>query len=152
MTRTIWIGAMLLAWPGATHAACTLSSTGVAFGVYNPVSTTAKDATGTVTLTCTADSGSASYDVKLSPGGGGASYAARRMASGANFLPYQLFRNSARTQIWGDGTASTFVNSGNSQLPRRGGTRVMQVYGRIASQLTVNPGAYTDVVIATVTY
>jgi hypothetical protein len=50
MMRKMCLGAMLLAGAGGAQAACTLSATGVAFGVYNPAATTPKLAGGNVTV------------------------------------------------------------------------------------------------------
>jgi len=150
MMRKICFGTLLLA-SGAAQAACTVSSTGIAFGIYNPSATVANDATGSGTLSCTKGSGGKSIVVTFNKGGG-ASFAGRRMASGSNILPYQIYRDAARTEILGDGTAGTFDLKGPNNLPKNGGTANFTVYGRIAKQLTVNPGSYTDVVIITVTF
>jgi spore coat protein U-like protein len=151
MTRNLGFAAMLLIWSGGAKAACTLSTTGVPFGIYNPSATTDKLINGTITITCTPSSGSSSYQIALSTGGG-TSYAGRRMASGANLLPYQLFVDAALTQIWGNGTSGTSVATGTSTVPINGGSHVFQVHGRIVAKRVANPGSYTDTIIATVTY
>jgi spore coat protein U-like protein len=60
-------------------------------------------------------------------------------------LNYDLYFNSTRTQIWGDGTAGTVVWSTGFLS----GTRSHTVYGRIPALQNVTIGAYTDTVIVT---
>lgn len=48
------------------------------------------------------------YVVTLSTGISG-TYAARTMVSGPNTLTYNMYVDTARTQIWGDGSPGTSV-------------------------------------------
>lgn len=137
--------------PVAVRAACTVSSSGVAFGTYNPFSTSPTDATGDITLTCTAGSGSGAYSVGLSVGGG-SSYSARRMTSGSNLLPYQVYSNAARSTVWGDGTAGTSTATAGDNRPQVGGSTSLPIYGRIVAQIAVAPGSYSDTLTVTVVY
>lgn len=145
---------MLLA-PAMAQATvtCTASATAVAFGVYNPFSSSPLNTTGTVTVTCsTTFIDSVSYTVSLSIGGG-SSYAGRRMNSGSNLLPYQLYKDAASSQIWGDGSGGTSTNTYSGILFFAPITNNHTVYGRIpASQTTVIPGSYTDTITVTVSY
>ena len=71
------------------------------------------------------------------------------MTSGANLLNYNLYVDAARTNVWGDGSGTTFTiaNSGT------GAAQAVNVYGRVPSgQTTVPPGGYADTVAVTVTY
>lgn len=132
-------------------AACTVSTAGVAFGTYNPFSGTADTATGSVTVACTAGAGSGPYTLSLSIGGG-ASYAARAMTSGANMMAYQLYDDAGRTIIWGDGTGGSAVVNGVDTVPNSGGSSIYQIYGRVAAGLVVAPGSYADTVTVTISY
>lgn len=152
MRLTRWMACALgLLAPVALQAACTVSSSGIAFGSYNPFATSPDDATGTIVLNCSAGSGSGAYGVALSVGGGG-SYAARRMSSGSNLMAYQVYTSAARTTIWGNGTPGTAAVSAGDNRPQVGGSTSLTVYGRIAAQLVVAPGSYTDVLTITVNY
>jgi spore coat protein U-like protein len=137
--------------PASGQAACTVSASGVAFGVYNPSSVSPTDAVGTVTLSCSPMSGPGNYEIGLSIGGGG-SYARRAMGSGRFTLPYQLYSNAWHGQIWGDGTGGSSVVIGTDNIPARGGTSTYRVYGRIPARLRVSPGTYTDLIVVTVTF
>lgn len=142
---------MLLAPAGAQADECTVSATAVAFGVYNPFSASPLDTTGTVTVHCFGFLfENANYTIRFSTGGG-AGYA-RRMSSGSALLSYQLYRNAARTEIWGDGSGGTFTIAVNQNYTAEIYIN-HTVYGRIpASQTTVSPGSYTDTITVTVTY
>ena len=151
MTR--WLAAaLLLAASTAADAACTVSASGVAFGVYITTSTTPTDFTGTVQITFGKKSGDGSYRIALSRGGA-ASYATRRMIFGGFTLPYQLYTDAAHTRIWGDVSSGVFVVTGTDDIPKKGGTSTYQVYGRIAARQNARPGGgYLDTIVATLTY
>jgi len=87
---------------------CSVSATALTFGSYDPSSATARDSTGTITVTCTATvlGISASWDILLSTGSS-PSFTPRRMFNGGNSMQYNLYTNAARTQVWGDGTGGT---------------------------------------------
>jgi spore coat protein U-like protein len=137
------IALMLLA-PAAARANCNIFHTNVAFGVYNPTSDSPADFSGTLTLTCNAGSGSGSYTIVLSTGADSGTYAGRNMLGGGTDLPYQLFRDAAHTQIWGNGTGGSVIFTGSDGLPKTGGTAEITVYGQIAAHRTVPLGSYVD--------
>jgi spore coat protein U-like protein len=99
--------ALLVSGLAEPALACTATAIGVNFGTYNPRSATVTDSTGTISVTCPII---ASFSVALGTGGGG-SFTGRRMANGAFNLGYQLYTDSARTIVWGNGTAGTATQS-----------------------------------------
>lgn len=164
-------GAVLLALLGfgataeARAASCTVSSIGVAFGVYDPLATAPNDATGTVTVTCvwTSAGGPGTQRVRpviaLSAGLSPSTYAQRVLRTLAgDRLNYNLYRNTARTQIFGNGSSGTVTaptSPATLSLPPSGtprtGTRA--IYGRMpALQSTAVPGSYSDTITVTVTF
>lgn len=137
------------AW--AVLDSCTVSASGVGFGAYNPFSGSSLDSTGTVTVSCFGLLGGV-FQVALSTGGSG-TYSPRRMASGANTLSYNLYVDSPRTQIWGDGSGGTLIQSLNCVLLCLGIPQNFTVYGRIpASQTGTHSGTYGDTITVTVTF
>jgi spore coat protein U-like protein len=151
-------GAIVLA-PSPADAACnpsslcscTVTATGVSFGAYNPLSTAARDSTGSVRVRCTllvALPGS--FTVDLNAGASG-TYANRTLRSGASSLNYNLFTDLARTQIWGNGAGgSVRVTHNFSNLLVV--DRTFTAYGRIAARQNVRAGSYSDTITVTVTY
>ena len=151
MTLRISVCCLALAVPGGAQAACSVSATGVAFGVYDATAAAPDDAAGAISVTCTPLSGVAGYTISLSAGSSG-SYAARRMTSGGSTLSYQLYTDAARTQIWGNGSGASAIVGSLSLLAILGGSASHQIYGRIPAHLAANPGSYSDTITVTVTY
>jgi len=150
--RAVPIGGALAALAAAAGPAqaCTISASGVAFGAYDPRAVGADNGTGPISLAC--PTGSNSVIIALSTGTSG-TYTNRTMRDGGDILNYQLYRDAARTQVWGNGTAGTFTQtlSGGSV---GGGTRNYSttVYGRITALQNVPAGAYLDTITVTVTF
>ena len=93
---------------------CSVSAQPTAFGSYNPTSGAVLDTTGQITVTCTAVlSIAVSYTISLSAGGSG-SATARRMSGSSATLPYNLYTDSTRSTIWGNGTGGTGTQCGSS--------------------------------------
>jgi spore coat protein U-like protein len=136
---------------------CFVSVTGVAFGAYDPLVTTATTSTGNVRVRCVHIGGGAvraNYTVDLSQGSSG-NFAQREMRSGNSELLYNLFNGATYTQIWGNGTGgsvrvahSLLVNPGNFAQ------NVMDhpIYGRIPPQQAVDTGLYSDTILVTLTF
>jgi spore coat protein U-like protein len=130
--------------PGAAGAqTCTFTTgpTVINFGAYDPGLGTPDDSTGTFRFNCNPN---ARPRVSLSTGAG--TFAQRQMVMGADRLNYNLYRDAARTQIWGDGTApSVFLNRA-----RRNTTYT--IYGRAPAGQWVAAGNYLDTITITLLY
>ncbi len=91
------------------------------------------------------------YNVGLDAGVGGGSITLRKMKNGggvgAPTIDYAMYRDSARTQVWGN-TVGTDTLSGTGS----GAAQTLTVYGRVGPQTTPAPGTYTDSVTVTLTY
>jgi spore coat protein U-like protein len=132
-------------------ASCTISTAAVAFGAYDPIVTHKAanlDGTGTVTVTCT--DGSATT-VTLGQGanadaGSTDTVPVRRMLAGGNYLSYFLYSEGTRTTVWGNDAASDVDHTGD------GTATALTVYGRVTMDQNVPAGAYSDTVVATVTF
>ena len=140
----------------ATTVNCTASASGIAFGIYNPLSALADASTGTLKVTCSGSgtgSANVTVNVTLSSGLSG-SYATRKMFSGANVLDYNIYWSTAYNQIVGDGTGGSFAGSAGPFVVTAGGSNFATgtFYGRIPASQDVAPGAYSDLITVTVTY
>ena len=129
-------------------AVCTISTGPVAFGAYDPVIANAAadlNGTGTVTVACTKGT-AATVDLG---NGGNFSAGSRRMSSGSDFLNYALYKDAARTQVWGSGLAggTTYTYNAASKA-----ATAVTVYGRVPQAQDVTAGSYSDVVLATINY
>ena len=130
----------------AQAASCTISVTSVAFGSYNVFTTTSDDSTGTVSYTC--NSTAANISISLSRGSS-SSFSPRTLRKGSEVLNYNLYRNAARTNIWGDGTSGTSVYSRPN--PPNNGVNVT-IYGRIPALQDVSAGNYSDTISAVINF
>jgi len=133
-------------------ANCTISTTAVAFGAYDPITanaSTALDGTGSVSVTCTSG---ASAKVTLDQGanadtGSTDTVPARRLTDGSShYLSYTLYQDSGRTTAWGNTAATGVASTGT------GSAVSLSVYGSVSSGQNVPAGSYADTVVATVTF
>lgn len=157
LLRTLF-AVSVLALPAlpAQAANCTLRSSDLAFGISFPGQKV--DSSAAVFLDCSSATGpeTVSYAVALSAGRSNG-YAPRRMnmATGSATLDYNLFSDSNRTQVWGDGTTGTSVVTGSLMVASgmSSATATLPVFGRIfMGQTSTEPGDYSDLLVITLTF
>ena len=106
------------------------------------------DSTTTISLACPSN---LSWKIGLN-NGVNASGSQRRMKNAAgSFIPYELYRDSARSQRWGNdvtGGTDTVSGSGSAQT----NPTVLTVHGRVPALGTVAAGAYVDTITVTLSY
>jgi len=127
-------------------ATCTVTAQPIAYGNYNPFSTSPLNRTGRITVIC---NGKGTLTAALSSGQSG-SYNPRYMISGttSDQLNYNLYTTAARVIIFGDGTGGTQTVSRNF----KNNTVRIRIYGQIPALENIVPGSYTDSIFATVTF
>jgi spore coat protein U-like protein len=156
VTRLAWVVASLIAGASVNGlaATCTVTALPVAFGTYNPASATPRDASGRVTLRCTATGPAERVAATVALGTGvSGNAAARTLLSAGQPLNYNLFTTNARTLVWGDGSGGTRTVALNLNLPANGTRTVNRtVFGRIPALQNPIPGSYSDAIVVTVTY
>lgn len=146
--KTLWragflTASLMVGWASqCTDAAqavslCTIDSSGIEFGIYDPLDPAPLDATGGLTYTCSAHM---VVVIAMTTGVGGSFD--RMMAGGADKLSYNLYLDSARTKVWGDGSlgTATYVDLD----PPKDSAVGVPVYGRIPGRQSVAEGRYTD--------
>jgi Uncharacterized secreted protein len=127
--------------------ACTISNAALAFGPYNPTSTS--DTTQSVGLSFQCSSGTPiTIDLNLGSNSGGLG-GMRGMANTTNLtniLQYQIYSDSGLTTAWGTGT-------GAKGMTATAGPDSLMMYGKIpALQTGVIVGTYQDTVTATLNF
>lgn len=134
---------------------CTVSTTPVAFGTINPLSSSSTDSTGSVKVSCGGVAGLLiPFRIDIGTGASG-SYAMRRLKSGAASLNYNLYLDGNRLTVWGDGSSSSQPANASMLLDVLGlsPAHTQWIYGRIpGAQSGTVPGVYTDSVGVTLTY
>jgi len=137
----------------ALGLSCTVSATGVTFGVYDPTNPSPVTSTSTIHTTCSVllVSVGAQINISMNKGSSG-SYANRTMTSGLNTLSYNVYQDPAHTIIWGDGTASTAIMTESGLIAVLGTSYNHTVYGQMPAGQYVPSGIYNDTIIITVEY
>jgi spore coat protein U-like protein len=125
------------------QATCLISASALNFGPYPGLLI---NTSSVLTVTCT---NTTVFNIGLNAGTAtGATVTTRKMTGPASAtLNYKLFRDSARTQNWGNTVGTdTLISLGNGTALQYG------VFGQLPAGQYVTPGAYADTIIATVTY
>jgi spore coat protein U-like protein len=123
--------------------ACSIAGTTIDFGTYTAGQQAALNAQGNISYNnCAAGTLTIALD------GGGDGNVARRVLAhgGGDTLHYQLYRHSARSQVWGIGEQAQQI----VLLEPQSGS--VPVYGSIPAGQNVPGGAYTDTVNITLTF
>lgn len=155
----------LLAGPHALAASCSVSTSGLNFGAYDPLAGTASTANGSVSLNCRFDNilerifgPSIQATVALSAGSAG-SYVARTLRQGAEQLRYNLYTDATYATVFGDGTGGTSAvpkcfSAAFNPCTGGGATSPVSipVYGRLPGGQDVGSGSYADSLIVTVAF
>jgi len=127
------------------QAVCVVSATDLNFGNYASGAGSPLLGTTLVQPTCTPGT---TYNIALNGGSaGGTIYGGRQMASGANKLNYQLYRDSARANIWGNTIGTDTVQDTGT-----GVAKSHTVYGTIPAAQAIPAGNYQDTITVTVTF
>jgi spore coat protein U-like protein len=130
MLAVIMAFALACAQQGSAQS-CTLTISTLNFGTYTG---SLLNGTATAKVTC-----SGGWDIPMDAGtAAGATETNRKMTGpfGAT-LNYSLFRDSARTESWGNTTATEMTGTGNANIT---------VYGQLAASQFVISGVYTDTI------
>lgn len=137
---------------GGLGCSCSVATTAVTFGNYNPISATATTANGNVAVTCSAlVIFTASYVISMAKGNS-ATYTPRFMNLAGVHLNYNLYTTAGFASIWGDGTGGTVTVSDSYTAIGLSETRNYTPFGQIPALQTIGAGTYTDTVLVTVTY
>ena len=133
--------AVLFSVRAADAAQCTISTTPLVFGTYNVFTTAPTDSTGTVIYNC--NGGGRTILITMTRGGS-PTFLPRQMASGPEKFSYNLFRDAARTTVWGDATAGTSAYF-EADPPNKTDI-VVTIFGRVPPGQDVRAGSYSDTV------
>ncbi|MDR5764458.1 MULTISPECIES: spore coat U domain-containing protein [Caballeronia] len=125
---------------------CSIAANPLNFGSTGVISNNL-DQTTTLSVTCTKGT---AYSVALDAGtANGSTVADRKMsnAAGDASVEFNLYRDTARTQVWGNTVDSdTVAGTGD------GSNQSITVYGRVPSQDTPAAGTYSSTITATLVF
>lgn len=149
-----------LAVSATVNSNCSITTTPLAFGTYDPVganATAALNGTGSVSVACT--KGATGLSVGMNNGGNFASGSRNMSAGGGNTLSYGLYQPPSNTPsaactfpgttAWGTtiGTNTLALTNAPSSAARS-----YNVCGTIPAGQDVAAGSYTDTVVATINF
>ncbi|WP_354328510.1 Csu type fimbrial protein [Variovorax paradoxus] len=130
---------------------CLVTADPLNFGTINGLPGQAdRDQTSTISVTCTTPT---PYTVALTPSNGSTTGAGTMTPTGGvpgntDTVPYRLYRNAARTNVWGSVTGTNTAAGTGS-----GAVQALTLYGRVLGvSANVRPDSYRDVVTVNVTY
>ncbi|HOI16328.1 MAG TPA: spore coat U domain-containing protein [Geobacteraceae bacterium] len=136
-----------------THAFhCNVWTSPVSFGNYDVFSASPLDTTGTITIECNIkemEKKPMPVTVAIDNGGTNSFFPRQMRRAGGGVMNYNLYIDSSRSNIWGDGSSNTSTFTGNIF---RNETRTLTIYGRIPPRQNLTAGAYSDSLVVTVTW
>lgn len=158
MTRS-WLAALLLLAPLAAGAtACRFQAgPGLAFGTYEILSRAPRDTQSTITVVCdgTGTAKTVSVMVRVGSGANSPSASVRRMrhtGGSTATLAYGLYRDPARSSVWGMSSGVDTLGATLS-VPARGSVSAsFTLYGRMPPGQDAHVGSYGDAVQVTIDY
>lgn len=153
---------LLVAGAGMAHAGgCTIGSTGVAFGLYQPLTfasrltSTDVTSTGSVEVRCMGIATGGRYSAALGPSttGPGDRISVRYLVNStrdSDPMAYNLYLDPTYATIWGGGgVGSEFSGT----VPTGDSSQSFTFYGRVpGGQNTLRAGTFTDTLTMTLTY
>ena len=120
----------------------------MAFGTYDSLSLLPFDTIGSLVYQC----GRRDRNVMITLSrGNGTSYATRRMRNGSQQLFYNLYRDTGRTIVWGDGSGGSQALIINNPQPNNRDITV-PIFGRIPPGQNARVGSYADTITITMTF
>jgi len=128
-------------------SACLVTANLLNFGTYSPTNATALTGSSTINVNCTSGS---PFTAALNVGSGGGAFTGRTLLSGSNTLTFNLYRDNAYSQVWGDGSGSTFTVAGTGSGLLTANT--ITVYGSIPISQDKPVGTYSSLITVTISY
>jgi spore coat protein U-like protein len=133
-----------------SEAACNVATTNINFGIYDVFSNVPKDSTGSISVDCD-EAPPPIVVIRIGPSSGSGGFNPRQMrhTTRPDRLNYNLFIDSSRSVIWGDGTGG---GSTVADKVTKNKTWVATLYGRMPAGQDVSVGTYSDTVSVTITW
>ena len=155
------VGLLLVALP-AQAGSCSVSSSGLAFGAYQPLSFAGKlhsvdrTSSANIVVTCTGIATGGSYVLTLGPStyGSGNRISPRwlpNLGQAGDPMQFNVYTDPTCSSIWSDGVSAGPPFTGS--IPAGDSQRSHTAYGRIpGGQSTLKAGQYADTLTMTLTF
>lgn len=145
----------LASMPAGAVTTCSGANVAVAFGAYEAFSPVPLDAQGSLVVTCARDGGQGNMTISVAIGASqtSGSTANRQLAGPApDRLNYNLYRDAARTSVWGETAGSDTVTQALVVPNKSSASATFTIFGRLFVAQDVRPGFYSDSLLITVNY
>jgi spore coat protein U-like protein len=137
-------------------ASCNVLLSLMAFGIYDTILPSTNDTSASIQVSCIPGLGNpltTPYTITIA-GTGSSNDSVRSVASGAYRLYYQVYKDAARSTVWGNGGSSgagvaSSVTSLTTLLPA---IQIHIAYARMPALQTIPPGIYTGSLLVTIDY
>jgi spore coat protein U-like protein len=154
--------ALLLFWlacaGNSLAGACSVTSSGMSFGQYQPLTfagklaSTDRTSDTSIAVVCTAIASGGSYTISLGPSAQSNSIVPRYLwhDGGGPGMAFNIYLDATYTSVWGDGFTGTVLR-GN--IPAGDSTQSHSVFGRVpAGQSQLPAGNYSGPLTMTIVY
>lgn len=149
-TLAVIVFFIVLCKAGAVSALCNISTTPVSFGSYDVFTAVPLDATGTITVDCNeTPPPTVTISIGQSTNSGGFDPRAMKLATGSELILYNLYIDSNRSNIWGDGSGNTMTVQGRVKKNR---PFINTVYSRVPPLQDVKAGPYNETLTVTIVW
>jgi spore coat protein U-like protein len=149
--------------PAAAFAAgsCAVSSTGMAFGTYQPLTYAGKltsvdvVSTATISVICSAIAVGGGYTISLGAGsfGAGDRIGTRYLnnnVNGGTPMAFNTYIEPSYSTVWGNGSVGSLLGG---TIPVGASSQTHTVYGKVpAGQHALNAGSFSDTLTMTISY
>jgi spore coat protein U-like protein len=127
---------------------CTIQTQPLAFGNYDPVlanATAPLDGQTTITVACTKGT---AVIIAMDEGTNNQGNRRRMVDNVRTFLEYEVYKDSSRTQRWGDNEGERY----NGGIAPSRDPRQFIAYGRVSGGQDVPEGSFQDTILVTVQF
>lgn len=137
---------------------CSVTSTSLAFGRYQPLTfagkltSTDRTSDATVSVQCTAIAVGGSYSISLGPGAQASSIIPRYLShdAGGPGMAFNVYLDATYTSVWGDGFTGSVLSG---SIPLGDSSQSHTVFGRVpAGQQQLRAGSYLGSLTITISY
>lgn len=151
---TVFLFFLCHAGTAQAQQTCTVEAASADFGTYNVLLAGANDIVTSFSVSCFFQPPTpvlVTISIGPSPNSGSFDPRQMKLSGGSELLNYNLYIDSGRTQIWGDGTGSTFTLE-ERVFSQKNNYWTPSVYGRIPPGQDVTIGTYSETLTVTIVW
>lgn len=130
---------------------CNVTADSITFLPFNPLLTPTVNAAGQVHVACVGVAGAfVDQEIRMGPSARTGTFSREMEKADGARLPYNLYLNAGRTQVWTETAPNTHIES--ITLGLLAFSYNVDVFAKIANAGAAQPGAYSDTITVTLIY